>query len=273
VKLWKSAFALEKSGDDNTQDYSSGASFLFSAKQRQAIADSIGDPAELPNFFPSQKLHTDIEAMLQSQKRSPLPISVRCIHRRSFIETFYRDIPSSDSSKYSNWLHRDLSAELMSKKEEPDSTSKDPVVPPSSSSSSGSGGGSSPPPAASVSNVSQQLENMTVASPVVGLSSPAHPVSHVSATVDPADSGAVCDPCQIVFSFLTCNVQAIMTKPRSWALLSPLNKCVFCHNLDFFATGSHITLRLPQLLQLPWTTSRKSLTNLGASNYDNKKSS
>jgi hypothetical protein len=164
----------------------------------------------------------------------------------------------------------------MSKKEEPDSTSKDPVVPPSSSSSGGDGGGgssSSPPPAASVSNVSQQLENMTVASPVVGLSSPAHPVSHVSATVDPADSGAVCDPCQIVFSFLTCYVQATMTKPRSWALLSPLNKCVFCHNLDFFATGSHIPLRLPQSLQLPWTTSRKSLTNLGASNYDNKKSS
>jgi hypothetical protein len=69
VKLWKSAFALEKSGDGNTQDYTSGASFLFSAKQRQAIADSIGDPAELPIFFPMHKLHTDIEAMLQSQKR------------------------------------------------------------------------------------------------------------------------------------------------------------------------------------------------------------
>ena len=201
--------------DDNTQDYSSGASFLFSAKQRQAIADSIGDPAELPNFFPSHKLHTDIEAMLQSQKRSPPPTPPPppcCIHRRSLIETFYRDIPSSDSSKYSNWLHRDLSAELMSKKEEPHSTSKEPVLPPSSSSSSSSnnssnsGSGSSPPPAASVSNVSQQLENMTVASPVVGLSSPAHPVSHVSATVDPADSGAVYDPRQIVFSFLTCNI-------------------------------------------------------------------
>jgi hypothetical protein len=219
VKLWKSAFALEKSGDDNTQDYSSGASFLFSAKQRQAIADSIGDPAELPNFFPSHKLHTDIEAMLQSQKRSPPP-PPRCSHRRSFIETFYRDIPSSDSSKYSNWLHRDLSAELMSKKEQPDSTSKDPVVPPSSGGSGSSSGGggsgssSSPPPAVSVSNVSQQLENMTVASPVVGLSPPAHPVSHVSATVDPADSGAIYDPCQIVFSFLTCNFQATMTKPR-----------------------------------------------------------
>jgi hypothetical protein len=69
VKLWKSAFSLEKSGDDNTQDHSSGASFLFSAKQRQAIADSIGDPVELPNFFPKHKLHTDIEGMLQSQRR------------------------------------------------------------------------------------------------------------------------------------------------------------------------------------------------------------
>lgn len=65
VKLWKSAFSLEKSGDDNTQDHS----FLFSAKQRQAIADSIGDPVELPNFFPKHKLHTDIEGMLQSQRR------------------------------------------------------------------------------------------------------------------------------------------------------------------------------------------------------------
>jgi hypothetical protein len=67
--LWKSAFSLEKSGDENSQDHSSGASFLFSAKQRQAIADSIGDPTELPNFFPKHKLHTDIESMLQSQRR------------------------------------------------------------------------------------------------------------------------------------------------------------------------------------------------------------
>jgi hypothetical protein len=69
VKLWKSAFSLEKRGDDNTQDHASGASFLFSAKQRQAIADSIGDPVELPNFFPMHKLHTDIEEMLQSESR------------------------------------------------------------------------------------------------------------------------------------------------------------------------------------------------------------
>jgi hypothetical protein len=60
---------LEKCGDDSTQDHASGASFLFSAKQRQAIADSIGDPVELPNFFPMHKLHTDIEGMLQSERR------------------------------------------------------------------------------------------------------------------------------------------------------------------------------------------------------------
>jgi len=100
VKLWKSAFALEKSGDDNTQDYSSGASFLFSAKQRQAIADSIGDPAELPNFFPSHKLHTDIEAMLQSQKRSPPPppsvVSIVAPLLKLFTEKFRRlTVPST----------------------------------------------------------------------------------------------------------------------------------------------------------------------------------
>ena len=99
MKLWKSAFALEKSVDDNTQDYSSGASFLFSAKQRQAIADSIGDPAELPNFFPSHKLHTDIEAMLQSQKRSPhLPpaVSIVALLLKLFTEIFRRlTVPST----------------------------------------------------------------------------------------------------------------------------------------------------------------------------------
>jgi hypothetical protein len=50
-------------------DHSSEASCLFSAKQRQAIADSIGDPAELPDFFPMHKLHTDIEVMLQCQRK------------------------------------------------------------------------------------------------------------------------------------------------------------------------------------------------------------
>ena len=82
---------------------------------------------------------------------------------RSFFNfTFCRDIPSSESSRFSNWLHRDLSAELVSKIE--------PEVSPISSSCSASA------PAASVSDVSQQLQTLSVASPD-GLQSPTKPVS------------------------------------------------------------------------------------------------
>jgi hypothetical protein len=150
----------------------------------------------------------------------------------------------------------------MSKKAEPASTSNEPLASQSSSSSS-------PLPAATVSNVSHQLENLTVASPDFELSSVARPVSHASATVDPVDSGAVYDPRHIVSSSVTCNFQATLTKPRSLRmLLSLLNRCVLSY-FGLFSTFSHVSIRLPQLLQLPWTTLRKSLMNLGASDYEN----
>jgi hypothetical protein len=85
-----------------------------------------------------------------------------------------RHIPSSECSQFSNWLHRDLSAELMS--------SSRPEVSPISSSCSASA------PVASESDVSQQLQLLSVASPDVELQSP---LKLVSPAAEPITSASI----------------------------------------------------------------------------------
>lgn len=105
---------------------------------------------------------------------------------RSFVHHFNlsvcRDIPSSESSKFSNWLQRDLSAELLSKSQ--------PDVSPISSNCDSD-------PAASVTIVSQQFQDLSVASTDVVLKVPSKPVSPA---VDAVDS----IPSAILPSLLFC---------------------------------------------------------------------
>ena len=100
-----------------------------------------------------------------------------------------RDIPSSDSAKFSNWLHRDLVAELtLSLSEDSAPASKGVLDSPISSNSAPSA------PTPSSPKISQQLQNLTVTSDVE-LQSPAEADSllahDVSVSHDSANLGAI----------------------------------------------------------------------------------
>jgi len=96
-----------------------------------------------------------------------------------FLTFIRREIPSTESSKFSGWLHRDLPAELMKLDSAP----------------------SVPAAEDSALNVSEQLQKLTVASPDPEPASPAKSVADESAAVEPTSAGAFLPSFCLLFLF------------------------------------------------------------------------